>query len=168
MISTNYAFRAAARAGAFCGLALGGLVTIQLMLALAGLNVDAQQNLGNAILIAEFAAFFVVGLVVRRRTGSIEAGMRAGLLSGVYAGALAMVGVAVLATLAPNVDVGAVMEMAPAATGFGATLLAGLLNLIVLAAIGAGLGATGALGGRPRTAVAVSHSPMWIQEHLGR
>lgn len=168
MRSTNYAFRAASRAGAICGLALGGLVTIQLMLALAGLNADAQQDLGNAILIADFAAFFVVGLAVRRRAGSIEAGMRAGLASGACAGALALVGVAVLAILAPDLNVAAVMVMAPAAAGFGATLFAALLNLVMLAAIGAGLGATGALAGRPRTVVAVPQSPIRLQEHLGR
>lgn len=168
MLSTNDAFRAAGRAGAIVGLALGGLVTIQLMLALAGLNADAQQDLGNAVLIADFAAFFIVGLVLRRRTSSIEAGMRAGLLSGAYAGALALVGAAVLAVLAPSVNVAAVMVMAPSATGFGATLFAALLNLVMLAAIGAGLALTGALAARPRSAAAAPRSPLRVQEHLGR
>ena len=108
MFSTTEAFRTAARAGAIGGVTLGSLALIQLLLALAGLNADAQQNLGYAVLIAYFTVFFVVGLLVRRRTDSVAAAMRAGLVSGVYAGTVAALGAAALAIFAPNVDLAAI------------------------------------------------------------
>lgn len=154
-MSTRYACRAAGRAGAICGLALGTLTIIQFMLALAGLNADAQRDLESAVMLAGFGAFFVIGLATRRRTGSVEAGVRAGLVSAVVAAALSGIGATALDGLAPNVYASAAPPMAPTTVGIGATLFADLLNLVMLAAIGCGLALAGALVGRPRTNGAV-------------
>ena len=151
-MSINTAFRAAERAGAICGLALGSLAMIQFMLALAGISADAQRDLSSVIVLAGFAAFFLIGLIVRRRTGAIEAAMRAGLVSGVVAGALSGAGVVVLDAFAPGVYASSSTPLVPAATGVGATVFAGLVNLVMLAAIGSGLALAGALAIRPRTA----------------
>lgn len=167
-MSTYDALRVAQRAGAVCGLALGSLAMIQFMLALAGLNADAQRDLSSAIVLASFVAYFLIGLIVRRRTASLEAAMRAGVVSAVIAGAMMAAGTAVLDAFAPNVVASSPMQLAPAAVGVGATLFAGLLNLVVLAAIGAGLALVGALAGRPKTAAPFAHSPTRIRGHLGR
>lgn len=168
MITTYDALRTAERAGAINGFVLGSLTLAQLALALAGLNADVQQGIGGVVLVADFAAFFVVGLVVRRRVGLVEAGVRAGLMSGAFAGTMAAAGVTALAILAPHVDISPAMEMAPTATGVGATLFAGVVNVAMLAAIGAGLALAGALAARPRTAAPAVRSPVRLRGRLGR
>lgn len=151
-MSISTAFRAAERIGAICGLALGSLTMIQFMLALAGINADAQRDLSSAIALGGFVDFFLVGLIVRRRTGSLEAAMRAGVVSGVLGGAMSAAGAPVLDAFAPGAYASSATPLAPAATGVGAALFAGLVNLVTLAAIGAGLAIAGALAVRPKTA----------------
>lgn len=168
MITTYHAFHTAERAGAINGFVLGSLTLAQLALALAGLSTDAQQALGGMVLVTDFIAFLVIGIVVRRRAGLVDAGMRAGLMSGAFAGTMAAAGVTALAILAPHVDISAAVGMAPTATGVGATLFAGLVNLAMLAAIGAGLGLAGALSARPRTAAPAVRSSVRLRGHFGR
>lgn len=166
-MSINTAIRAADRAGAVCGLALGSLAMIQFMLALAGISADAQRDLSSAIVLAGFVAFFLIGLIVRRRTGTIEAAVRAGVVSGVVAGALSGAGAAVLDAFAPGAYVSSATPLVPSAAGVGAALFAGLVNLVMLAAIGAGLALAGALAIRPKTAAPAVQSSVRLRGHLG-
>lgn len=144
--------RLASRAGVICGLAIGSLTGVQMALALAGMDASALQEMGNVFLLGSFAVFFLLGLVVRRRAGSVAAGVRAGLEAAAVASLGACLFAVALAVVAPGQYEVFAAQMTSASIGAGAALAVGVFTFLAQAATGLGLAAAGALAGRPRTA----------------
>jgi hypothetical protein len=138
------------RAGMVGGLVAGCLGTVQFALApLApvGFDAGALRDLGNAGILASFVAFSLVGLLVRRRTGSVEAATRAGFEAAATACLLSCLAVAALGAFVPSA-----YALAPDGRSADASLLVTLATLAMQALAGFGLAMAGALAGRPRTA----------------
>ncbi|HEV8192510.1 MAG TPA: hypothetical protein VGP82_13670 [Ktedonobacterales bacterium] len=145
------------RTGMIGGLVAGCLGTVQFGLAsLALVNLDAgtRRNLDDASTLASFAIFFLVGCLVRRWTGSVEAATRAGFVAAVIACLLSCLAVVVLGAFLPNVYAPDTAQTAPGIDGgsAGTSVLVALGTLVILAAAGFGLAMAGALAQRPRTA----------------
>lgn len=144
--------RLSSRAGVLWGLAISSLTGAQLVLALAGVGAATLQALGQLVWLGGFAAFFLLGYLVRRRVGSVAAGVRVGLEAAVVASLGACLLAVVVAIIAPaQYDVFAA-QMTSASVGVGAALVVGLLTFLAQAATGVGLAAAGALASRPQTA----------------
>lgn len=145
-------YRMLSGSGAIYGLAIGGLTGVECVLALADVNAAALQAIGNAFLLGGFAGFFLLGVIVRRRAGSVAAGLRAGLEAAVVASLGSCLSAIVLASVAPGRYEAFSAQMSSASVGVGAALAVALLTFLAQAATGVGLAAAGALAGRPRTA----------------
>lgn len=129
----NYLNNRAAIAGAVCGIVLGCLTGIQFALAGPSPSSGGLQGTGDTLMLVGWAAYFLVGLLVRRHTDSVEMAVGAGIVAGIAAGATSCLAAIILG-------------------GSVAALYAGLLNLALQAGMGAGLSLLGALARRPQTA----------------
>lgn len=144
------------RTGTIGGMVAGGLGAVQFGLApLAAGSTDtgALHNLGNASMLASFATFFVVGFLVRQRTGSVNAAARAGFVAAVIACLLSGLAVVMLGAFVPSAYA---PETAQAVLGIdgssaGASVFVALTMLIIQAAAGFGIALAGALARRPRS-----------------
>lgn len=144
--------RLAARAGVRWGLAIGGLMGAEFVLALAGVNAGALQETGGILLLASFLAFFALGLHIRQRAASVAEGIRAGLEAALAASIVACALALFVAIVTPAGYISVAAQMGSATAGVGAALVVGLLSSLTQAATGFGLAAAGALAGRPRRA----------------
>lgn len=155
-MANNRGSRLALRAGVSCGLAVGSLTIVQFTLALLGANMGTLQEIGDVFILGGFMAFFLLGLIARRQTGSVAIGVRAGLIAAVVASLVAGVSAIVLAGVAPDVYAQVAAQMTPASVGVGPALVVSILTSIVEAGVGFGLAMAGALSERPRTAEPVA------------
>jgi hypothetical protein len=144
------------RTGMVGGLTAGCVGTVQFAFALlapVGLDVSTLRDLGNAGMLASFMTFFLVGLLVRRWTGSVEAATRAGLNAAATACLLSCLTVAALGAFVPSAYAIATAQTALGidGRGEGTSLLVALATLVVQAVAGFGLAMVGALARRPIT-----------------
>lgn len=105
---------------------------------------------GIILTLAVIACYFVAGLLTARRAGRIEPGIFAGLIAGGIAGlgtlVLALIGVALARRgLRMSVGIGGIGVSRLAV----ATLASALVGVVTSAIVGTGVGALGALAGRP-------------------
>ena len=107
---------------------------------------------GIMLSLAVITCYFVAGLLAARRAGRIEPGIFAGLIAGSIAGlgtlVLALIGVA-LARRGLHMRMGAIDGIHSPRLGV-ATLASALARMVTSAIVGTGVGALGALVGRPR------------------
>lgn len=138
------------RTGVVGGIVAGCLGAVQFGLApltTGSPDTGTLRDLGNIGLLASFAAFFLVGFLVRRWTGWVDAAMRAGVVAAVIACLLSCLAVALLGAFVPNTYASG-MNGGSA----GTSVLLALATLAVQVAAGVGLAIAGALAPRPRTA----------------
>lgn len=147
------------RTGMVGGLVAGCLGIVQFGLApLVSDRLDAgalRDVVSDASMLASFATFFLVGCLVQRWTGSVEAAARAGFVAAIITCLLSSLAVAVPGAVLPSAYVQETTQTAPGIGGSssaGTSVLVTLATLVVLAAAGFGLAMAGALAGRPRTA----------------
>jgi hypothetical protein len=145
------------RTGMIGGLVAGCLGIGQVGLAplvLVSLDASTLRDLGDAGMLASFAAFFLVGFLVRRWTGSMEAATRAGFVAAAGACLLSCLAVAMLGVFVPSAYALETAQTAPGINGSsaGTSVLLALATLVMQAAAGFGLAIAGALAPRPRTA----------------
>ncbi|MGE5334641.1 MAG: hypothetical protein ACM3N4_08075 [Nitrososphaerota archaeon] len=138
------------RAGVVGGMVAGGFGAVQVGLApltVGSPDTGTLRDLGDACLLASFATFFLVGFLVRRWTGWVDAAARAGGVAAVIASLLSCLAVALLGTFIPNTD-------APGISGGSAdtSVLLVLATLAIQGVASFGLAIAGALAPRPRTA----------------
>jgi hypothetical protein len=144
------------KTGIVGGMVAGCLGALQFALApLAAYSPDtsALRNLGDAGMLASFATFFLVGFLVRRWTGWVDAAMRAGFVAAVIACLLSCLAVAMLDAFVARVDAPETVQAVLGADGpsAGASVLVALATLVTQSAAGFGLAMAGALAVRPRT-----------------
>ena len=138
------------RTGVVGGMVAGCLGAVQVglvPLAAGSPDTGALRDLGDACLLASFATFFLVGFLVRRRTGWVDSAVRAGVVAAVIACLLSCLAVALLGAFVPN-------TYAPGINGgsAGTNVLLVLATLAMQGAASFGLAIAGALAPRPRTA----------------
>lgn len=142
--------------GIIIGLILAALVVLH-QLFLAGAMRRAFALDGSLIytalaLLIAAALYFLAGILAARRANAIEAGIFAGLIAGVIVGGTVLaITVLALALRDHQIVVAAARHPLLVRAAVVSAVARGVLDVVVQALIGAGLGALGGLAGRRRT-----------------
>jgi hypothetical protein len=142
------------KTGIVGGMVAGSLGAVQFVLApfAAGSpDTGTLHNLGDAGMLASFTTFFLVGFLVRRWTGYVDAATRAGFVAAVIACLLSCLAVVLVGIFVSSAYAA---QARPGIDGpyTGTGVLVAFATLVIQAAAGFGLALAGALAVRPRTA----------------